>query len=77
MENLVEHVPNGPCSIRLSKVETRKIAALVSPMKQYSFYDKRTKKSYHKARFYTYTNPLFNLYRESFYPNGKDPLGYY
>lgn len=41
------------------------------PISKYTIYDKRTQKTYKKARFYTYTLPLFNTYRELFYQNGK------
>jgi hypothetical protein len=37
------------------------------PISQYTIYDKRTQKTYKKARFSTYTLPLFNYYRELFY----------
>ena len=38
---------------------------------EYTIYDKRTQKSYKKARFYTRTLPILNSFRESFYPDGK------
>lgn len=41
------------------------------PISKYTIFDKRTQKTYKKARFYTYTLPLFNTYRELFYQKGK------
>jgi len=38
---------------------------------EYTIYDKRTQKSYKKARFSTRTLPIFNSFRETFYPDGK------
>lgn len=39
------------------------------PIKRYTVYDKRTQKSYEKAR--TCTHPIFNSFRETFYQERK------
>lgn len=41
---------------------------------EYDSWDKRTKKYYAKCRFYTWTRPYFNVYRELFYPAGEKQI---
>jgi LAGLIDADG DNA endonuclease family len=47
------------------------LAPYLGPISKYTVYDKRTNKTYQKARFSTYSLPFFNFYQQLFYQNGK------